>query len=135
QQSDIAAAEQLLAQAQDDLSSLDQVRLGAQLFMAQGNEEAAIAGLEKHLNEAVNDEDYRALLAGLYYKVQRYQASANAYRRLLEVFGEKPAYWLGLALASDALHQKAIALAAFHRIPPNAMQQQEIKNYVAQRIA
>lgn len=128
------AARLLLQRAQAYLSVVDQTRMTAQLLVAQGNHSAAVSALEKNVEQAEQDESYRALLAGLYHKTARYQESANSYRRMLDVFGEKPAYWLGLALALDALQQRTSALEAYRRIGLNGAQPQ-VKDYVEQRIA
>ncbi len=134
QQRNNEAARLLLQQANDYLSVTDHTRLTAQLLTAQGQHAAALAVLEKKREQAEQDESYRALLAALYHKAARYQESANHYRRLLDNFGEKPAYWLGLALALDALQQNASALEAYRRIGLQDAQPQ-VKEYVAQRIA
>ena len=134
QQRNNEAARLLLHEANDYLSVTDHTRLTAQLLTAQGQHAAALAVLEKKREQATQDESYRALLAALYHKAARYQESANHYRRLLDNFGEKPAYWLGLALALDALQQHASALEAYRRIGLQDAQPQ-VKEYVAQRIA
>ena len=134
QQRNNEAARLLLHEANDYLSVTDHTRLTAQLLTAQGQHAAALAVLEKKREQAEQDESYRALLAALYHKAARYQESANHYRRLLDNFGEKPAYWLGLALALDALQQHASALEAYRRIGLQDAQPQ-VKDYVAQRIA
>ena len=134
QQRNNEAARLLLQEANDYLSVTDHTRLTAQLLTAQGQHAAALAVLEKKREQAEQDESYHALLAALYHKAARYQESANHYRRLLDNFGEKPAYWLGLALALDALQQHASALEAYRRIGLQDAQPQ-VKEYVAQRIA
>ena len=134
QQRNNEAARLLLHEANDYLSVTDHTRLTAQLLTAQGQHAAALAVLEEKREQATQDESYRALLAALYHKAARYQESANHYRRLLDNFGEKPAYWLGLALALDALQQHASALEAYRRIGLQDAQPQ-VKEYVAQRIA
>ncbi|HSX85398.1 MAG TPA: tetratricopeptide repeat protein [Cellvibrio sp.] len=134
QQNNHEAARLLLQQADAYLSATDYTRLTAQLLTAQGQHAAALAVLEKDIEQARQDETYRALLAALYHKAARYQESANHYRRLLANFGEKPAYWLGLALALDALQENTSALEAYQRIGLQDAQPQ-VKDYVAQRIA
>ena len=134
QQHNQEAARLLLQQADAYLPVTDHTRLTAQLLTAQGQHGAALAVLEKDIEQARQDETYRALLAALYHKAARYQESANHYRRLLTNFGEKPAYWLGLALALDALQENASALEAYQRIGLQDAQPQ-VRDYVAQRIA
>jgi hypothetical protein len=61
--------------------------------------------------------------------------AANHYRRLLSVFGDKPAYWLGFALAQDALNQPQVAAQAYQRVNQYADLQPQVRTYVQQRIA
>ncbi len=134
QQTQFESARLLLQQMRHYLPAVDFTRFTAQLLTAQGQHAAALKVLEKDVELAQQDEVYRALLAALYHKTARYQESAAHYRRLLENFGEKPGYWLGLALALDALQQPASALEAYRRVGLQGAQPQ-VKDYVAQRIA
>lgn len=134
QQPDQEAARLLLQEARNYLPEVLRTHLTAQLLFAQGSPAAAISVLEKDIQQAEGDEAYRALLAGLYHKTARYHESASSYRRLLDVFGEKPAYWLGLALALDALQQNASALEAYRRVPFGGALSVQVKDYVDQRI-
>jgi hypothetical protein len=61
--------------------------------------------------------------------------AANHYRRLLSVFGDKSAYWLGFALAQDALNQPQVAVQAFQRVNQYVDLQPQVRDYVLQRIA
>jgi tetratricopeptide (TPR) repeat protein len=89
--------------------------------------------LEGNLAQAQRDEDYRALLAAVQHKQGAYESSANQYRRLLGDFGERPVYWLGLALALDAQGEYSSAVEAYRRA--RAGQQSAVLNYIDQRIA
>jgi MSHA biogenesis protein MshN len=63
-----------------------------------------------------------------------YLKAANHYRRLLSVFGDKPAYWLGFALSQDALNQSKVAAQAYQRVNQYADLQPQVRTYVQQRI-
>ena len=106
----------------------------AKLALLQNDEAKARRLLEASLAAAEKNENYRALLAGLYQRGGFYSQAKSSYRRLLETFGDKPAYWLGLALALDALDQKSSALQAFKRLNDYTDLQVEVRQYVAQRI-
>lgn len=106
----------------------------AKIRLIEGNLEEAVALLEATLVEAENDENYRALLAGLYQRSGMNQEAASHYRRLLSVFGEKPAYWLGFALAQDALNQSQLALQAYQRVNQYSDLQPQVRQYVEQRL-
>jgi MSHA biogenesis protein MshN len=110
-------------------------KLKAQIFSLQGDDAQAIALLEKNLTTADANEGYRSLLASLYHKTANYQQSIISYQRLMNNFGEKPAYWLGLALAYDALSQHKSALQAYQQLREYPQLQEQVKQYTDQRIA
>ena len=100
-----------------------------------GDNTQAIVILEKDLAAAENNEPYRSLLASLYHKTANYQQSIISYQRLINSFGEKPAYWLGLALAYDGLAQYQSALQAYQRLREFPQLQEQVTQYTDQRIA
>ncbi|MFO1388076.1 tetratricopeptide repeat protein [Cellvibrio sp.] len=110
-------------------------KLHAQILVQQGEESEAISLLEKNIGSAQANESYGALLASLYHKTANYQQSILSYRGLLNHFGEKPAYWLGLALAYDGLGQTKNALQAYKRLGEFPQLQEQVKKYTDQRIA
>lgn len=128
------AMQRLLAQA-NYLSAVEQAFYGAKIASIQQQDVKAIQLLEAHLGEAERNENYRALLAGLYQRTGMHLEAANHYRRLLSVFGDKPAYWLGFALAQDALNQPQVAAQAYQRVNQYADLQPQVRTYVQQRIA
>lgn len=137
-QGDLKSARELLGQS-EYLPTDEQTQLRAELAVAEGRPEAAIDLLEQQLDSATENESYRALLAGLYYGAERHAEAASHYRRLLDKFGTKPAYWLGLALALDSQNLRPSALEAFRRARAsgyyNAEGQGEVRDYVERRIA
>lgn len=110
-------------------------KLKAQILSANGDDAQAITILEQNLNNADANEGYRSLLASLYHKTANYQQSIISYQRLNTSFGEKPAYWLGLALAYDGLSQHKSALQAYQRLREYPQLQEQVKKYTDQRIA
>lgn len=133
-QGELVKAAQLLLDA-DQWPVSERVRMRAQMHIAQGNNAEALTLLEANLAKAENDERYRALLASLYHTVGNYHESIASYRRLISVFGEKSAYWLGLALALDALEQNTTALEAYRRAYQFQPLQAEVNKYIEQRVA
>jgi len=133
-QGDIPQLNRVLAQA-NFLSASEQAYYGAKIFVLQQNDQQAIQLLETHLADASGDENYRALLAGLYQKNGQSLEAANHYRRLLSVFGDKPAYWLGFALAQDALEQPKVAFQAYQRVNQYTDLQPQVRSYIQQRMA
>jgi MSHA biogenesis protein MshN len=124
----------LLAKA-NFLSPAEQVFYQAKMLVSQQREDQAMDLLETHLADAEKDENYRALLAGLYQKNGKPLEAANHYRRLLTVFGDKPAYWLGFALSQDALNQPQAALQAYQRVNQYNDLPPQVQTYIQQRLA
>ncbi len=134
QQGNTQAIGNLLHDA-DYLPPVEKAKMKAQLFAAQGDTPAAISALEQQLSAADNNEQYGAFLASLYHKTGQYQQSVVSYQRLLKSYGEKPAYWLGLALAFDGLTQHNNALQAYQHLREFPQLQVQVKTYVDKRIA
>lgn len=130
-----AQALEVLMKTATFMPALDRARLNAQMLAAQGNEIAAIAELEKQISAAENNEQYRAFLASLYHKTGQYQQSVVSYQRLLNSYGEKPAYRLGLALAFDGLLQNKNALQAYQHLLRFPQLQEQVRDYINQRIS
>lgn len=133
-QDNVSAIQTLLAQA-NYLSVAERSYYNAKIAVIQGDDTQAVKLLEAHLAEAEDNENYRALLAGLYQRTGMHSEAANHYRRLLSVFGDKPAYWLGFALSQDALNQSNVAVQAYQRVNQYADLQPQVRTYVQQRIA
>lgn len=134
EQNDLAETQKIVNQA-DFLSPQERVFYQAKILVSQQLDEQAIELLEMNLVDADNDENYRALLAGLYQKNGQSVEAANHYRRLLSVFGDKPAYWLGFALSQDALNQPQVALQAYQRVNQYADLPPQVRTYIQQRLA
>lgn len=133
EQENAVAAQQVLQQA-SFLSAVDKTYYAAKIALLTGNNAEAIRMLESVLPEAENHERYRALLAGLYQRTGMNEEAASHYRRLLSVFGEKPAYWLGFALAQDALNQSQLAVQAYQRVNQYSDLQPQVRQYIEQRL-
>jgi MSHA biogenesis protein MshN len=134
QQGNTAAAEIILEQT-NYLAEDVKAKLKAQILSLQGDDAQAITVLEKNLAAADMNEGYRSLLASLYHKTANYPQSILSYQRLMSTFGERPAYWLGLALAYDGLSQPKNALQAYVRLREFPQLQEQVKQYTDQRIA
>jgi MSHA biogenesis protein MshN len=134
QQGNTAAADIILEQT-NYLPVDVKAKLKAQILSANGDDAQAITLLEKSISAADNNEGYRSLLASLYHKTANYQQSIISYQRLNNSFGEKPAYWLGLALAYDGLSQHKSALQAYQHLREFPQLQAQVKQYTDQRIA
>lgn len=132
-QENSSAVQQLLANS-PVLPRVDLAYYRAKLALMAGNDAEAINILEESLSSAEQHEAYRALLAGLYQRAGMNQEAASHYWRLLNSFGEKPAYWLGFALAQDALNQPQQAIQAYQRVSQFSDLQLPVREYVEQRL-
>jgi MSHA biogenesis protein MshN len=130
-----AEAMETLLKTATYLSTLDQQFYLAKAAIIQNREEYAVDLLEAHLLEAEDHESYRALLAGLYQRTGKYLEASSSYRRLLGSFGEKPAYWLGFALAQDSLSENQTAKQAYLRLAQYSDLQPQVQEYIQQRLA
>jgi MSHA biogenesis protein MshN len=134
QQTNAAAADIILEKT--NYFAVDvKAKLKAQVLSLQGDDAQAISVLETNLAAAEINEGYRSLLASLYHKTANYPQSILSYQRLMSAFGEKPAYWLGLALAYDGLSQSKNALQAYIRLREFPQLQDQVKQYTDQRIS
>lgn len=132
QQKNIVAMQQLLEQ-----SSLVDFRKGyyqARLLVLRGDNAAAIVQLESQLANAKQDENFRALLAGLYQREGYSLQAITAYRNLIQDFAPQPAYWLGLALSLDTQNQKASAIYAYQKLLEFNAIDTQVADYAQRRI-
>ncbi|WP_039913495.1 tetratricopeptide repeat protein [Cellvibrio mixtus] len=133
-QGNVTGMEKLLATA-SYLPPTDQYFYTAKISIAKQQETDAIQLLESHLTEANEQENYLALLAGLYQRAGKFQEAATLYRRLLTSAGDKAAYWLGFALAQDSLDQPQTAKQAYLRLANYSDLQPQVRTYIQQRLA
>lgn len=134
QQAAVDEMESLLLDA-TYLTAVERTYYSAKIAVLNAQKNEAIRLLESRLSEAEDYEVYRALLASLYQGEARYAESVSHYRRLINAFGDKPAYWLGFALSLDALGQKPSALQAYQRVAEFPNLQAEVRQYINQRMA
>ncbi|WP_049723792.1 tetratricopeptide repeat protein [Gilvimarinus polysaccharolyticus] len=131
QASEFAAAEQLIA---PELDLADKHYMQARLHEYQGELIKALQVLEQGYASAEADEAYRALAASLYQMTKNYSAAENHYRRLLEVFGPRARYWLGLALSLDQQQRYPLASVAYRRAREASDTTQVIVDFSDQRL-
>lgn len=128
-----AEALKLRVTLQGTLPSYHIAKMQAAEFIQSGRPAEAIAVLEKNLPSYEQDSSYYGLLAGLYYRVQRYADAEQAYEKLLAVAPETGSYWLGYAVALDA-QANVKALGAFKKATLTLPAQDAARQYVEQRV-
>jgi len=128
-----ADAKRLLAQSRD-LPPLELSKMTAYWFLAQDNLQGAGRAIDSQKANKQVDVSFLALKAGILHKLARYQESAQTYKILLQQDQNNTAYWLGLAVASDAMKDSDAALQAFKAAEPG-QKNTDIRRYVSTRIS
>lgn len=108
-------------------------KMQASELLQSGKPSEAIPILERDLPSYEQDKGYYGLLAGLYYKVQRFSDAERAYEKLLGVAPTSGSYWLGYAVALDAQQDKR-ALNAFRKAQILLPESDASKQYVERRV-
>lgn len=80
-----------------------------------GGGAAALDTLKRSLPFAADYLDYRAFLAGVLQREQRYREAAEQYQLALQAAPDNSVWWMGLGIALQADNQAAPARAAFER--------------------
>lgn len=133
QQRDWSAARALLVSGLPDAQA---AFLRAREHHAKGEYAEALTALEREAGAAASDDEpYRALLASLYQRLERSQEAASHYSRLLDVFGPKAKYWLGLAVAFDQQGEYRSAAAAYRQALMASDATPTIREFSGQRLA
>ncbi|MBE0470885.1 MAG: tetratricopeptide repeat protein, partial [Methyloprofundus sp.] len=86
----------------------------AQLYLQEKNPQRALELLTQ-MTAPPQNEAYLALLAAAYQQHKSYTQSSVHYQTLVQLNPDKAQYWLGLALAQDALNQKQAAHNAYQQ--------------------
>ena len=76
---------------------------------------AALETLMRSLPYAADNGDYRAFLAGVLQREQRYREAAEHYQLALQVAPDNSVWWMGLGIAFQADNHPAQARQAFER--------------------
>ncbi|PKB20835.1 tetratricopeptide repeat protein [Janthinobacterium sp. 64] len=85
-----------------------------QLDKANGGA-AALDTLMRSLPHAADNGDYRAFLAGVLQREQRYREAAEHYQLALQTAPDNSVWWMGLGIALQADNHPAQARQAFER--------------------
>lgn len=132
----IAAAEQTLQRSLGAASETTALaKLYARLLIERRETARAITILQDHRLTKTPDSDYDAFLAALLQQQGRFAEAGSLYRELLERDPQPGAWWIGLAMSSDSLGDRAAALAAFERALRADRLKQPLANYARRRIA
>ncbi|SHE22582.1 tetratricopeptide repeat protein [methanotrophic endosymbiont of Bathymodiolus puteoserpentis (Logatchev)] len=105
----------------------------AQLYLQEKNSESALQLLNQVTMPAKN-EAYLALLAAAYQQHKSYIHSRTHYQTLVQLNANKAEYWLGLALAQDALKQKEAAYNAYQQALNLHSLNSAVTNYIQHRL-
>lgn len=92
-----------------------QAMMLARLQLDKSGGAAALDTLKRSLPFAADHLDYRAFLAGVLQREQRYREAAEQYQLALQAAPDNSVWWMGLGIALQADNQAAPARAAFER--------------------
>jgi len=105
----------------------------AQLYLQEKKTESALQLLTQITTSSKN-EAYLALLAAAYQQNKSYPQASEHYQTLVKLNANKAEYWLGLALAQDALNQKEAAYNAYQNALKLHSLNSAINDYIQQRL-
>jgi MSHA biogenesis protein MshN len=109
-------------------------KLYARILVDQGDNADAVTVLERARPAVSADPEYHALLAALYRQQKKFAQAAQVYQRILIQRPGVASWWMGLALAKDAMGEKAQALVAFQRAQRAGGLSAQVLDYVQSRI-
>ncbi len=130
------------AQAQAELSGALEVsdeparvaQVLAHSLISAGDSLAAQVLLERHRGARGADLEYVALLAAVYERNGDYRQAADHYLYLVSQKPGQGAWWIGLAIATDALGRRAEAREAFERASHSRGLDPALAHYANQRL-
>ncbi|MGS2723588.1 hypothetical protein ACVBEJ_07560 [Porticoccus sp. GXU_MW_L64] len=108
------------------------IQTKARNLLAQGDLAGAAGQLESIQPSLSQHPDHYALLAGIYHKQGQHQQAAELYNQLVQIERDNAIYWLGLAVALDAMQDRN-ALRAF-QTTRQLNNNPDVAAYVEQRI-
>jgi len=109
-------------------------KLYARILTDQGDVVIAVAVLEQARPAVASDPEYHALLAAVYRQVGKHAQAARIYQQILLQRPAMASWWMGLALAQDAMGETTIALDAFQRAQRIGGLGSEVLKYIQTRI-
>lgn len=109
-------------------------KLYARILADEGDIDTAVEVLEQARPTIAADTEYHAVLAALYQKSGKHAQAAQVYQQILLQRPNVASWWMGLALARDAMGEATTALTAFQRAQRAGGLGGEVLKYVQTRI-
>jgi len=109
-------------------------KLYARILVDQGDIVNAVAVLERAHPSMAADPEYYALLAALYQQLEKYAQAAHVYQQILLRHPGTAHWWMGLALAREAMGETTRALDAFQRAQHAGGLSDAVLKYIQTRI-
>ena len=109
-------------------------KLYARILVDQGDVNEALLVLERARPTVSADPEYHALMAALYRQEKKHAQAALIYQQILMQRPGVASWWMGLALAQDAMGERAQALNAFQRAQRAGGLSAQVLQYVQSRI-
>ncbi|MCF6338392.1 MAG: tetratricopeptide repeat protein [Gammaproteobacteria bacterium] len=109
-------------------------KLYARILVDQSDIVNAVAVLERARPTVAADPEYYALLAALYQQLEKYAQAAQVYQQILLRHPGTAHWWMGLALAQEAMGETTRALDAFQRAQRAGGLSAAVLKYIQTRI-
>ena len=130
-----AQAEQQLAtyrsQYKDELAF---TVLQGRLLIASENYTQALTLIEQQVSLGNMSYEMLSLQAAAYQSLQKWSLALQSYTELLRYDAAQPRWWLGLAIAHDALGNKGKAKQAYQRVVLDGGLEKTLQNYAKSRL-
>lgn len=106
----------------------------ARLQMERGEQDAALATLERHASGAQDNADYQAFQAALLQRAERHAEAVAHYQAALRAQPNRAVWWMGLGISLQAEKRAADATQAFSRARATPGLSPELQSFVEQRL-
>lgn len=106
----------------------------ARLQTERGDQQAALATLERQMPQARDNADYHAFYAALLQRAERHAEAIGHYQAALRGQPNRAVWWMGLGISLQAAQRGADAAQAFSRARATPGLSPELQAFVEQRL-
>jgi MSHA biogenesis protein MshN len=108
--------------------------LYARLQMENGDNNSAIAVMEKALQEQQQPADFYAYLAAIYQHSKDYAKSIAAYQRALNLKPQQSVWWMGIGISLEGAGKTNEAITAYHEALDSGGLTPKLQDFVKGRL-
>lgn len=106
----------------------------ARLQVEKGDQQVAIATLQRTLPYVLDRPDYRAFLAALLQREERHKEAIEQYLLAVRLAPQNGVWWMGLGISMQADHRPEEAREAFSRARETSALSPELQAFVEQKL-